>query len=50
VARMSERSLTRKGRLTAICMLVWAIIMIGLRFSGLMQSGSRSPVSHVAVK
>jgi hypothetical protein len=49
---MSERSLTRKGRLTAICMLVGALITIGLALSGVLQGGSRPPlpVGQVATK
>jgi hypothetical protein len=47
---MSEPSLTAKGRLTAICMLVCAIITIGLTLFGVMQSGSRSPVAQIATK
>jgi hypothetical protein len=47
--RMSS-SLTPKGRLAAICMLVGALITIGLALSGVLQSGSRSPVGQVAAK
>ena len=45
---MSEpRILTPKGRLAAICMLVGALITIGLALSGVLQTGSRSPVGQV---
>jgi hypothetical protein len=48
---MSERSLTRKGRLTAIYMLVFAIVVIGLALAGVLQtSGPRSPMSQVVAK
>jgi hypothetical protein len=48
---MSGRSLTRKGRLTAICMLVCAVLVIGLALSGVLQiTATRSPVAHVATK
>jgi hypothetical protein len=47
---MSEPSLTPKGRLTAICMLVGAVVMIGWVLSGALQSDGRPPVAHVATK
>jgi len=47
---MSEPSLTPKGRLAAICMLVCAIIMVGLALSGVLQTGTRPPVAQVAKK
>jgi hypothetical protein len=47
---MSEPSLTPKGRLAAICMLVGALVMIGLALSGVLQIGARSPVAQVAAK
>jgi hypothetical protein len=50
VPRMSEPRLTPKGRLAAICMLVGALITIGLTLSGVLQTGSRSPVGQVATK
>jgi hypothetical protein len=47
---MSKPSLTFKGRLTAICMLVGAVVTIGLALSGVLQIGARSPVGQVATK
>ncbi len=47
---MREPSLTPQGRLTAICMLIGALITIGLALSGVLQTGSRSPVAYVAIK
>ncbi len=47
---MREPSLTPQGRLTAICLLVGAVVMIGLALSGVLQTGSRSPVAQVATK
>ena len=47
---MSEPSLTPKGPLAAICMLVGALITIGLVLSGVLQTGARSPVAQVATK
>ena len=47
---MSEPSLTPKGRLAAICMLVGALITIGLALSGVSQTGSRSPMGQLATK
>jgi hypothetical protein len=37
-------------RLTAICMLVGALITIGLALCGVLQTGGRSPVAQVATK
>lgn len=48
--RMSEPNLTPKYRLAAICMLVGALITIGLALSGVLQTGSRSPVGQFATK
>jgi hypothetical protein len=42
---MSELSLTAKGRLAAICMLIGAVVMIGLALSGVLQTVFRSPVA-----
>ena len=47
---MSKSSLTPKGRLAAICMLVGALVTIGLALSGALQTGSRSPVGQFATK
>jgi hypothetical protein len=47
---MSEPSLTAKGRLAAISMLVGALVTIGLALSGVLQTGSRAPVPQVATK
>jgi hypothetical protein len=47
---MTEPSLTPKGQLAAICMLVCAIIMVGLALSGVLQPGSRSPGGQIAKK
>ena len=41
---MSEPSLTPKGRLAAICMLVGALI------TSVLQTGTRPPVAQVAKK
>jgi hypothetical protein len=46
---MSEPTLTRKGRLTAICMLICAVVMIGLVLSGILQSGP-ALLAHVVAK
>ena len=44
---MSERSLSRKGRLTAVCMFVCALIIVGLAVTGVLQLrwAARSPVA-----
>jgi hypothetical protein len=48
---MSEPSLSRKGRLTAVFMLVCALIIIGLAITGGLQLRSTSPpVAHIAAK
>jgi hypothetical protein len=47
---MSERSLTAKSRLAAICMLVSAVVMIGWVLSGALQNAGRLPVAQVATK
>jgi hypothetical protein len=49
---MSEPNLSRKGRLTAVCMFVCALIIIGLAVTGILQLswGPRSPVAHVVAK
>jgi hypothetical protein len=47
---MSNPSLTTKGRLAAICMLVGALITIGFAISGVLQPGFHSPVTQVATK
>jgi hypothetical protein len=50
---MSEPSLSREGRLTAVFMLVCAliIIIIGLAITGVLQLRSTSPpVAHIAAK
>ena len=41
---MSER---RKGQLTALCLLVCAVITIGLALAGVLE-GARAPVAHSA--
>ena len=46
-AGMSDRHLTRIGRLTALCLLVAAIVTIGLAISGALK-GARSPVPQLA--
>jgi hypothetical protein len=46
---MSEPGFTRKGRLTAICMLICAVVMIGLVLAGVLQGGP-SLVAHVVAK
>ena len=48
--RMSDASLTPKGRLAAIFILVGAFITIGLALSGILQTGARSPMGQVATK
>ena len=47
---MSEPSLTPEGRLAAICMLVGALITIGLALSGVLQTEPRLPVGEFATK
>ncbi len=47
---MSKPSLTTKGRLAAICMLIGALITIGFALAGVLQTGARSPVAQVATK
>jgi hypothetical protein len=48
---MSEPSLSRKGRLTAVSMLVCALIIIGLAVTGVLQLRWASPpVAHIAAK
>jgi hypothetical protein len=48
---MNEPSLSHKGRLTAVCMFVCALIIIGLAVTGVLQLGAvRSPVAHVVAK
>jgi Flp pilus assembly protein protease CpaA len=48
---MSEPSLSREGRLTAVFMLVCALIIIGLAITGVLQLRSTSPpVAHIAAK
>jgi hypothetical protein len=44
---MSDRRLTRIGRLTALCMLVAAVITIGLAIAGALK-GARAPVPQLA--
>jgi hypothetical protein len=44
---MSDRHLTRLGRLTALCLLVAAVFMIGLAISGALKE-ARSPVPQLA--
>ena len=46
-AGMSDRHLTRIGRLTALCLLVAAIVTIGLAISGALKE-TRSPVPQLA--
>jgi hypothetical protein len=50
---MSEHSLTgRKGQLTAVCMFVCALIIIGLAVTGVLQLrwAGHSPVAHIVEK
>jgi hypothetical protein len=51
-AKMSEPSLSRKGRLTAVCMFVCSLIIIGLAVTGVLQLrwAARSPVAHIVAK
>jgi hypothetical protein len=44
---MSDRHLTRIGRMTAFCLLVAAVVMIGLAISGALKE-ARSPVPQLA--
>jgi hypothetical protein len=45
---MSERSLSRKGRLTAVCMFVCALIIVGTAVTGVLQLRwpAHPPVAH----
>ena len=48
---MSEVSSSRKGQLTAICMFVCALIVIGLAVTGVLQlRWASSPVAHTVAK
>jgi hypothetical protein len=48
VGQMSERTLNRKGRLTAVCMLIAAMIVIGLVVAGMLPvSEPRAPIAVV---
>jgi hypothetical protein len=48
---MSEPSLSGEGRLTAVFMLVCALIIIGLAITGVLQLRSASPpIAHIAAK
>ena len=47
LCRMSERHLTRTGRLIALCLLVAAVVMIGLAISGAFKRGP-SPAPQLA--
>ena len=44
---MSERHTTRIGRLTALCMLVAAVVTIGLAIAGALKE-ARAPVPQLA--
>jgi hypothetical protein len=44
---MSERHVSRIGRLTALCMLVAAVVTIGLAIAGALK-GARAPVPQLA--
>jgi hypothetical protein len=44
---MSERHVSRIGRLTAFCLLVAAVVTIGLAIAGALK-GARSPVPQLA--
>jgi hypothetical protein len=48
----SEPNFSRKGQLTAVCMFVCALIIIGLAVTGVLQLRweARSPVPHVVAK
>jgi hypothetical protein len=45
--RMSDRSLTRIRQLTALCLFIGAVLVIGLAISGALKGG-RSPVPQLA--
>jgi hypothetical protein len=48
---MSEPSLFRKGQLTAACMFICALIIIGLAVTGVVQlRWLRAPVAYVVAK
>jgi hypothetical protein len=47
MSRMSDRSLTRIRQLTALCLLLCAVVMIGLAISGALKGG-RSSVPQLA--
>ena len=48
---MKEPNLPQKGRLTAVCMFVCALIIIGLAVTGVLQMRwARSPVAHMVAK
>jgi hypothetical protein len=48
---MSEPRSSRKGQLTAICMFICALIIVGLAVSGVLQLRlARSPVADVVAK
>jgi hypothetical protein len=47
ISRMSDRSLTRIRQLTALCLLLCAVVMIGLAISGALKGG-RSSVPQLA--
>ena len=44
---MNERHVSRIGRLTALCLLVAAVVTIGLAIAGALK-GARSPVPQLA--
>jgi hypothetical protein len=44
---MSDRHLTRIGRLITLCLLIAAVVMIGLAISGALKE-ARSPVPQLA--
>jgi hypothetical protein len=44
---MSDRHLTRIRQLTALCLFVAAVVMIGLAIAGALK-GTRSPVPELA--
>ena len=44
---MSDRHLTRIGRLITLCLLLAAVVMIGLAISGALKE-ARSPVPQLA--
>jgi hypothetical protein len=51
-ASMSEPNLSRKGQLTAVCLFVCALIIIGLAVTGVLQLrwGASSPMLNVVAK